>query len=47
MIRSDIASSTTHVSRAPAERLTWQWCGRADGDVALLSAIHARRTLPR
>jgi len=47
MIRNDIASSAAHVSRALAERLTWQWCGRADGDVPLLSSVHARRTLPR
>jgi hypothetical protein len=29
MIRYEIASSFAHASRASAERLTWQWCGRA------------------
>lgn len=47
MTRYDITSFSAHGSRAPVERLTWQWCGRADGDVPLPSAIHARRTPPR
>lgn len=47
MTRYDITSFSAHVSRAPVERLTWQWCGRAAGDVPLPSAIHARRTPPR
>lgn len=47
MTRYDIASFSAHVSRAPAERLTWQWCGRADGDAPRPSAIHARRTPSR